>query len=107
MNMLKQILIPLFVLVLPACSTPYQPYGFGGGYKEEKVSDGKYKLLFSGNGLTSNEQVKELWHRRASELCPNGYSQSNMNDEPFRGFSMVYTGGVLVPIGGQFPELVG
>ncbi len=60
-------------LLIGCSSAPYQKFGYGGGYKEKKLEDGKYDLYSAGNGFSKKESVLENWHRRAKELCPNGY----------------------------------
>ncbi|BDX05828.1 hypothetical protein MACH26_13490 [Planctobacterium marinum] len=50
-----------------------QSFGPPGGYSDQKIGDGIYKVVYMGNNYTSESQVKKLWQRRASELCPHGY----------------------------------
>ena len=68
--------VTLFILpiaaVIAGCATPYQAQGSLnglGGYKETKIGDNTYELVFYGNGNTSPETVLSYWHRRAKELC--------------------------------------
>jgi hypothetical protein len=65
-------------LALSACatSTPYQPAGPSGynGYSEQRLNSDRYRVSFSGNSLTSREQVEMSLLLRAAELTTqNGY----------------------------------
>lgn len=63
--------------LLAACATPYQPLQQGtraGGYQEEQLDEATYLLHFSGNGHSQLETVIGYWNRRASELCPAGFT---------------------------------
>ena len=59
---------------LAACSTPtpYQPQVAGqresGGYSDEKLSDGRYRVRFVGNELTPRDRVEGYLLYRAAEL---------------------------------------
>ncbi|MEW6981654.1 hypothetical protein AAD001_03260 [Colwelliaceae bacterium 6471] len=65
------------VLLIAGCSTNdltgYRPYSAPGGYKDKKIEDNLYIVEYHGNNETSEVKVKELWSKRASELCPKGY----------------------------------
>lgn len=72
----------LAAVLLSACTTPYQPYKpFGvivprGGYQDFPVAgvqSGRHFISFESNPLTGKITVLESWHRRAAELCPEGY----------------------------------
>jgi hypothetical protein len=55
-------------------TTPYQPSGWTGGYSEEKLDDGVYRVSFQGNGFTSGDMVWNYWMYRCAELTlQNGY----------------------------------
>lgn len=63
------------LLVAGGCastSTPYQPLSASsavtGGYSEEKLTDGRFRVLFAGNRLTSRETVESYLLFRAAEL---------------------------------------
>ena len=59
---------------LAACTTatPYQPDVAGqhvsGGYSEERLAEGRYRVNFSGNSLTSRDRVEGYLLYRAAEL---------------------------------------
>lgn len=66
-------------LVLGACATatPYQPQGYGGvrgGYAEQRLDADRYRVMFSGNSLTSRDMVEMSLLLRSAELTlENGY----------------------------------
>jgi hypothetical protein len=66
----------LWLLTMAGCATAYQPLSFSGGYTDRALSAGQYEVAFYGNGYTRSDDVLELFHRRASELC---------NGEPYDG----------------------
>lgn len=67
-------LVALISLALVACSTatPYQPELAGqrvaGGYSETLVAEGRYRVNFEGNSLTSRDRVEGYLLYRAAEL---------------------------------------
>jgi hypothetical protein len=65
-------------LALSACATatPYGPAGEGTryGYSEQRVDADRYRVSFSGNSVTSREQVEMALLLRAAEVTrENGY----------------------------------
>jgi hypothetical protein len=63
------------LLALAACasgSTPYQPLsstsGIAGGYSDQKLADGRFRVTFAGNRLTSRDAVEGYLLYRAAEL---------------------------------------
>jgi hypothetical protein len=66
-------------LALAACatSTPYQPVGTGGargGYAEQRLENDRFRVSFSGNSVTSREQVEMGLLLRSAELTKqNGF----------------------------------
>lgn len=66
-------------LALAACATatPYQPAGVNGqrgGYAEQRVESNRYRVSFSGNSVTSREQVEMSLLLRSAELTvESGY----------------------------------
>ncbi|MFT7359408.1 CC0125/CC1285 family lipoprotein [Parasphingorhabdus sp.] len=59
-------------------ATPYQPEISGkaasGGYSDERLSENRYKVNFTGNSLTSRDRVEGYLLYRAAELTvENGY----------------------------------
>lgn len=62
-------------LVVGGCAssgTPYQPLSasseIAGGYSDTKLSEGRYRVVFAGNRLTSRETVESYLLFRAAEL---------------------------------------
>ena len=65
-------------LALSACATatPYGPAGVDSryGYAEQRVDADRYRVSFSGNSVTSREQVEMALLLRAAEItAENGY----------------------------------
>ncbi|MBX3159539.1 MAG: hypothetical protein KF773_26445 [Deltaproteobacteria bacterium] len=56
-----------------ACATPYQPMGFTGGYADRRMPNGDYLVTVKVNGFTDRATAMEYLHRRAGEICPQGY----------------------------------
>ena len=62
------------VLGTAACETvtPYQPVGThrgaSGGYSEAVLGDGRYRVTFTGNSLTSRDRVEGYLLYRAAEI---------------------------------------
>ncbi len=72
------ILITGCIFFINGCSSnhqcEYRPYASPGGYQDSMISENHYGVIYHGNENTSQKDVKELWGRRALELCPKGYS---------------------------------
>ena len=96
------------LFTLAGCSSvpPYQELGFGGGYKNEEISPGVWELYYGGNGFATIEGVREAWHRRAADLCddPNYEYEITFDGEKYYES---YASGTYVPIGMNFPEVIG
>lgn len=82
------------MVVLTGCgaSTPYKRLNLNdatGGYLEHRhgTNDGrfKYHLIYVGNNHTALDTVVEFWYRRASELCPGGYTADRIKAEMNKG----------------------
>lgn len=74
MKIVVLFVISTFVVAAGGCST-YKPRdeGFGKmGYVEKKLEDGAYMLSYYGSSLDDENDVREKWNRRASELCGKG-----------------------------------
>ena len=64
----------LATIALVACSTPYQPKGFGGGFEEQQIAADVFIVSARGNAYTSMEVIKTYTLRRSAELSvENGY----------------------------------
>jgi len=56
-------------ILLAACSTPYQPAGFKGGYSDTQLSDDQFVVSFRGNGYTSEDKVRNSLLYRCAQLA--------------------------------------
>jgi len=67
----KQILVVLLsAATLASCvTTGYQKQGATGGYTDEMISEGVFRLAYLVNANTPVEKAIEFWHQRAAELC--------------------------------------
>jgi hypothetical protein len=61
----------IFILVTFGCVSPtaYQPADWTGGYSETPLSPTKYKVMFSGNGVTEGRFVRDAVLYRSAELA--------------------------------------
>ncbi len=66
-------------LIVAACATAvgtaYAPAGKGGyGYSETRIEEGRYRIIFAGDGATTPETVEDYALLRAAELAlASGY----------------------------------
>ena len=97
----KRILVCLFTIYLTGCAAPYHRADKEGildlhhiGYDDVKMDDEIFYVEYSGNGFSSYEYVEEQFHRRASELCPNGYdtkvTRSTRYESNFDSMTCIY-----------------
>ena len=58
-------------VIVGGCSTyKARDEGLGKmGYVEKKLEDGSFMLSYYGSSLDDEDDAKEKWNRRASELC--------------------------------------
>ncbi len=64
----------LLTTSLAACATPYGERGLMGvGYDQSEIEPGLYFLDYTGDQYHSMAKVVGYWHRRARELCPDGF----------------------------------
>jgi len=62
-----------FLLLAASCATPYQRSGFSGGYTDNQIGPNTWSITVNVNSYTSKGTALEYAHRRAGELCPEGY----------------------------------
>lgn len=83
----------LLAIFIAGCST-YKPRneGFGKmGYEESKLKDGSYILSYYGSSLDDEDDVKNKWNKRASELCSKKEFHSDISTKEW-----TYDGYVLL-----------
>jgi hypothetical protein len=57
-------------LAVSGCmSTPYQPSGMTGGFRELQIKDNIWRVGFGGNGFTTRETVQTYWLYRSADLA--------------------------------------
>lgn len=67
-------LLALTGSMLAACATPYQSsiagvFGVAGGYSDEQLADGIWRVRFSGNVEATQETIQTYWLYRCAELA--------------------------------------
>jgi len=73
-HIMKKLLIIFCFTSLTSCVTPYKNMSLIGGYSEMALSKDTYKVLFRGNGFSSQDYVYSSLLRRSAELTiQNGY----------------------------------
>jgi len=69
LSFFKQLALFFIIILINACSTPYQKSGLTGGYKEYYLGDNTVKVTARGNAFTSLEKVQNIVLVRSAELC--------------------------------------
>lgn len=61
----------VFAALVAGCflKTQHKPADFRGGYNDFQTQPNVHFVSFTGNGLTSRDEVIAGWHRRAAEIC--------------------------------------
>lgn len=57
------------LVVLGGCASPYSDAGITGGYTEQQLEPGIWRVMFAGNGFTTPESVQTFWLYRCAELA--------------------------------------
>lgn len=67
--------VAMAALMLGACRTPYRPAGSigGNGYRDSEIGPGIHMIEVRVTPRTGYAVAHQYAHRRARELCPNGY----------------------------------
>jgi hypothetical protein len=65
---LLALVLPLLALAACGTPTPYAPANGGYGYGAQRVEDGRFRVSFSGNALTSRQTVENYLLYRAAEV---------------------------------------
>lgn len=72
-------------LTLAGCSTPYGPSGLLGGFEETQLAPNAWRVSFTGNGFTTQEQTQDFVLLRSAELAlKNRYSYFGFASESVR-----------------------
>jgi hypothetical protein len=75
MKKLKVFAIATAVLLLGGCASPYQSYGFAGGFKETQLDTNVWRVFFEGNGYTKGDRAEDFAMLRSAELTlANGFT---------------------------------
>lgn len=72
MKYIKNGLLGLITLCLISCATPYQKvtaFTMSGGYYDEKLPTGEYKVGFGGNGYTSTTLAMDYTLLRCANIA--------------------------------------
>jgi len=91
---LVSLLAGTIIVGISGCST-YKPReeGFGKmGYEEQKLDDGTYVLSYYGSSMDDEEDVREKWNKRASELCGGTQYQAETSEKEWS-----YDGYTIIP----------
>lgn len=67
-----KILSIVAALAVCGCATSYQQTGFTGGFSETKLGPDTVRVVFKGNGYTSDERATDFALLRAAQLCREG-----------------------------------
>jgi hypothetical protein len=59
----------VFLYALAGCSTPYGKAGLTGGFTEKELQPGIWRIVFSGNGYTTQETAQTYWLYRCAEIA--------------------------------------
>ena len=88
---------------LAACAsvTPYQTAGRGGGYTDQELDDGRFRVTFEGNSSTNRRTVENYVLYRAAEVTlENGYDYFVILDSDTEAMSSFVTNGTTFGGGG-------
>lgn len=74
-------------LALTGCSlTPYRPLGVHGGYSDQEIEQGKFRIFVQGQFGTDYSLVKSYFERRAKEICQRfgspAYQLVSLDEKP-------------------------
>ena len=102
------------MLALASCAmaTPYQADGGfwsdgRGGYKDEKIAEGKYWIRFLGNAFTEMSVVQQYWEKRASELCEGRSYKKVASPEYVARTDFAFANGMVFINQNRFPTVEG
>lgn len=101
----------LIGIMLCACTSSYQPLNKGGangfGYQEILMSKDneptRYLLTYKGHSGDIKSVITEYWHKRATQLCVNGYSVIKHKQSIKHGTMKTPVGNIMATVGTQTP----
>lgn len=62
-------LCAVVMLGLTSCASPYDSSGLTGGYSDQQLEPGIWRVRYGGNGYTTPETVQTFWLYRCAELA--------------------------------------
>jgi len=106
--MIQKSVFGAMIVLLASCAIGYQKFNvMSGGYKDNILEDGVHSVSYEMYGQVSPDLVKERWHVRSSELCPNGYEVLELNREDIQTNTATTAGGVFIPLSSNDPKYIG
>jgi hypothetical protein len=93
-------------VLVTGCTTGYQninSFPGLGGYTDELISEGVYKITYLVNANTSSLKAKEFWLRRATELCGSSDYSHDMKLSIKMNQNSGYAGGMVYSSQHEFP----
>ncbi len=113
-NIMKKIaIITLYLGILCniGCTSKYgknHPMFNTTGYFDKQLDENTFHLRYRSNALTSIEETKIYWNRRAKELCGNLAFESIQDEKMVREYYSMHNGfGDPYSYNYDFPEVVG
>jgi hypothetical protein len=71
---MKSSMLAIFVILLCACATSYQPKTFTGGFSETRLAENIFQVSFRGNAYTDMERATDFTLLRSAEIAlENGF----------------------------------
>lgn len=85
-------------LALCGCATTYQQTGFSGGFSETKLGPDTVRVVFKGNGYTSDERATDFALLRAAQLCREaGFTHFTVQPQASSTPAVSVNGGIAKP----------
>lgn len=76
----------LLLLGLGCSLTPYRPLGVHGGYSDQEIEQGKFRIFVQGQFGTDYSLIKGYFERRAKEICQrygsSAYKLVSLDEKP-------------------------
>lgn len=82
---------------MSGCAAGYQKMSMwdGMGYRDQQVGEGRYRISYTVNALTTAEQTRSYWMRRASELCGHDNFYYDLSVTTRTSSDVMFVGGVV------------